>query len=161
MLSTLLARGVLRTAITWAVGLSALATTLLIGGVELGLVPAAVFGIREMVALAARTFVAGGVMGAVFALSVARRERGRSLMELSYGRFGTSGFVGGTVLGVALGLATPGVLPLGVLVAGVIGLGLVGMGFSVATLALARRAAGLPVGRRLQSGGQPPLPPAI
>lgn len=161
MLSTLGARGVLRTAITWGVGLATLASALLIGGVELGLVPATVFGIRELVALAARAFVAGGLMGGLFALSVARRERGRHLMELSYGRFGTSGFFGGSALGVALGLATPGLLPVGVLLASVIGLGLIGTGFSVATLALARRAAGLPLARRLERATQPPLPPVI
>lgn len=161
MLSTLRARGVLRTATTWAVGLSALASTLLVGGVVLGLVPAEVFGIRELVALAARTFVAGGVMGTIFALSVARREHGHRLAELSYSRLGASGFLGGTALGVAVMLAAPGILPLGVAVAGAIGLGLVGTGFSVATLAFARRAEGLPVGRRLESVTDPQLPPVI
>jgi hypothetical protein len=160
-MTTLRSRGVLRTAMTWALGLSALATTLLIVGVELGFVPATVFGIRELVALAARAFVAGGVMGALFALSVARQERGRSLTELSYGRFGASGFIGGAVLGVALGLATPGVLPIGVLVASVIGLGLIGTGFSVATLALARRAEEPVGGQRLENAAQPALPPVI
>ena len=43
----------------------------------------------------------------------------------------------------------------------VIGFGLIGTGFSVATLALARRAVGLPVGRRLQREGQASLPPVI
>lgn len=161
MLTTLRARAVFRTATTWAVGLSALASTLLISGVVLGLVPAEVFGIRELVALAARTFIAGGVMGTIFALSVARRDRGRHLAELSYQRFGASGFLGGSALGVAVVLASPVVLPLGVAVAGAIGIGLIGTGFSVATLAFARRAAGLPVGRRLERSTQPKLPPVI
>lgn len=159
MLTTISARGVWRTAITWAVGLSALATTLLIGGIELGVVPTSVFGIRELVALAVRTFVAGGIMGALFALSVARRERGRGLIKLSYSRFGVSGFLGGATLGVATVLAAPAVLPMVVLIPGVIGWGLVGAGFSAGTLALARRAAGLPMGRRLQVASQPLLPP--
>ena len=132
-----------------------------IGGVVLGLVPAEVFGIRELVAVAARTFVAGGMMGTVFALSVARRERGHGLAELSYSRFGASGLLGGSALGIALVLATPGILPLGVAVAGAIGFGLVGAGFSIATLAFARRAEGLPVGRRLESATHPQLPPVI
>lgn len=161
MVSTFRARGVLRTAATWGLGLSALATSLLIGGVEFGIVPASVFGIPELVALAARAFVAGAVMGGIFALAVARRERGRSLAELRYGRFGSSGFLGGAGLGVALGLGAPAVLPLAVLGASAVGLGLIGSGFSVATLAMARRADGLPVARRLGSATPISLPPAI
>ncbi len=161
MLSALRARGVLRTATTWAIGLSALASTLLIGGVVLGLVPAEVFGIRELVALAARTFIGGGVMGTLFALSVARRERGRRLSELSYPRFGASGFLAGVALGTAVVVATPGVLPVSVAVAGAIGLGLIGTGFSLATLAFARRAAGVPIGRRFETETQHHLPPVI
>lgn len=161
MLSALQARGVLRTATSWAVGLSALASTLLIGGVLLGVVPSEVFGLRELVALAARAFVAGGVMGALFALSVARRNHGREFAEMGYWRFGGSGFVGGAALGIGVILGAPGVLPLSVAVAGALGFGLIGTGFSVATLALARRAGRLPIGQRLDSTTQPQLPPVI
>ena len=158
MLSALRARGVLRTAITWAIGLSALASTLLIGGVLLGVVPSDVFGIRELVAVAARTFVAGGFMGAVFALSVARSNGGRQLSEIGYGRFGASGFVGGAALGLGVILAAPGVLPRGVASAGALGFGLLGTGFSVATLTLARRADRLALERRLAGATQSQLP---
>ncbi len=161
MFSALRARGILRTAATWAVGLSALAVTVLVAGIELQLIPASVFGIRELVAVAIRAFVAGGVAGSLFASLVARREQGRGLAELSYGRLGTSGFLGAATIGAALGLAAPGVLPLSVLIAGTLGLGCIGTGLSIATLALARRAAGLPMMRRLGSVPPASLPPVI
>ena len=126
MFDALRARGLVRTALTWAVGLSILATTILVTGVTLGFVPASVFGIRELVAVAIRTFVAGGA-----------------------------------ALILAMGLAAPAVVPVAVLVAGAAGLGLIGAGFSVATLAFARRAAGLPIRHRLAPRPQPVLPPVI
>jgi hypothetical protein len=52
MLSAFRARGVMRTAVTWGIALSVLASTLLIVGVETGLVPGAVFGIPELVQVA-------------------------------------------------------------------------------------------------------------
>lgn len=110
MLSGLRSRGVLRTAGIWAVGLSTLASSLLIGGVELELVPSEIFGIREL---------------------------------------------------IALGLATPGILPISVVAASVVGFGLIGAGFSVATLALARRAEERPVEQRLEQAAPASLPPTI
>lgn len=40
MVSAVRARGILGMALTWGVGLAALATTLLVGGIVLGIVPA-------------------------------------------------------------------------------------------------------------------------
>lgn len=158
MVSLLRARGVLRTAGTWAVGLSLLASTLLVLGIEFGVVPASVFGIRELVALAVRTFVAGGIAGGLFALLVARREQGRDIAELSYRRIGSAGFVCAAALGVLLGLAAPGVLPASVLIAGTLGLGMLGSGFAIGSLALARRAEGTIAVAKLESGSSDRLP---
>ena len=160
MFSLLRARGVLRTAATWAIGLSVLASTLLIAGVEVGIVPSSIFGIRELVAVAARAFIAGGISGGLFALLMARREQGRELADLSYWRMGTSGFLGTSALGALIGLAAPGVLPVSVLVAGTLGLGMLGGGFAIGTLALARRAEpALEAG--LEDGTSDRLPPVI
>lgn len=150
------ARGVLRTALTWGVGLAVLASTLLIGGVELGLVPANIYGIRELVAVAVRNFIAGGLAGGVFAMLMAYRERGRTFAQLSYGRLGTTGFVSAAMLGAFAFVAAPVALPATVFAAGTLGFGLLGAAFAAGSLALARRASSLP-DHALQSGDDPML----
>ena len=161
MFDALRVRGILRTAVTWAVGLSALGTISLILGVELGLVPASVFGIRELVAVAVRDFVAGGVAGAIFAHLVAWREKGQTLRSVRYRSLAGAGFVAGAVLGAGVGLAALGVVPAVVLAAGSIGLGLIGAGFATGTLALARRALPPVDEPRLKAGPSSSLPPLI
>lgn len=123
------------------------------------MVPATIFGIRELVALAVRTFVAGGVMGALFALAVARWDSGRQIGELRYGRFASWGFLGGAAIVGALGLMAPGLLPAGVLLAGAAGLGAIAAGFSVTTLAFVRRGAGLSIVLQLKGTERHSLPP--
>ena len=139
MVSPARARGVLGMALIWATGLSALATTLLIGGVLLGLVPSSLYGIRELVALAVRAFAFGAGVGALFALLLSWRERGKGLSALTGRRVGALGFVAGAALGAALVLAAPVVLPAAVLVAAIAGWGLIGAGLSVGMLKVARR----------------------
>ncbi len=155
------ARGILGTAMTWAVGLSALSCAVLIVGVEAGLLPSEIFGIKELVAIGVRNFVAGGVAGGLFAFVMSRRERGRRIAELSYRRTGTWGFVGLGAVGALLGLAAPAVIPAGVLAAGSVGLGVLGSGFAMGSLALARRAEALPVDARLEQGSTDRLPPEV
>ena len=161
MFDALRARGIVRTAVTWAVGLSALGTISLVVGVELGLVPSSVFGIRELVAVAVRDFVAGGVAGALFAQLVAWRQKGQTLRSLRYRSLAGAGFLAGAALGAGVGLAAAGLVPGIVLVAGSIGLGVIGAGFATGTLAMARR--GLPSedNPRLEAGPTNSLPPVI
>ena len=159
MFDALRARGVVRTAVTWAFGLSAIGTLSLVLGVELGFVPSSVFGIRELVAVAVRDFVAGGIAGALFAYLVAWREKGRTLRTLRYRNLAGAGFAAGAALGVGVGLAAPGLVPGIVLVAGSIGLGAIGAGFATGTLAMARRALPPEDESRLEAGQPNALPP--
>jgi hypothetical protein len=144
-------------ALTWAVGLAGLATSLLVGGVLLDIVPASVYGIRELVAVAVRAFVVGGAAGALFAMVLARQERATTFGALRRGRVAAWGFVAGAGVASALTLAAPGVLPATVLLASVLSAGTLGAGAAVGVLALARRAdARL---RRAEGGERSSLPP--
>jgi hypothetical protein len=150
------ARGILGMALIWATGLSAFATTLLIGGVLLGLVPSSLYGIRELVAVAVRAFAFGAGVGALFAVLLSRRERGKELNALTGRRVGALGLVAGAALGAVLMLAVPVVLPAAVVAAAITGWGLIGAGLSMGMLKVARRTPVL-------SGGEPEprnLPPA-
>ena len=80
-------------ALTWAVGLTGLATSLLVGGVLLDIVPASVYGIRELVAVAVRAFAVGGAAGALFAMVLARQERDSTFATLRRGRVAAWGFI--------------------------------------------------------------------
>jgi MFS family permease len=139
MVSPVRARGILGMALIWAIGLSTFATTLLIGGVLLGLVPSSLYGIRELVAVAVRAFAFGVGVGALFAVLLSWRERGKGLSALTGRQVGALGFVAGAALGAALALAGPVVLPAAVLVAAIGGWGLIGAGLSVGLLKVARR----------------------
>lgn len=157
MVSSVRARGIFGMALTWAVGLAGLATSLLVGGVLLDIVPASVYGIRELVAVAVRAFVVGGAAGALFAMVLARQERATTFGALRRGRVAAWGFVAGAGVASALTLAAPGVLPATVLLASVLSAGTLGAGAAVGVLALARRAdARL---RRAEGGERSSLPP--
>jgi hypothetical protein len=142
------------------VALSVLATGTLALGLATGLVPESVFGARELVALAVRGLVVGGVAGGLFAWLLARRERGHSLASLSPRRVALWGFVGAGSLPVIMALAATGpALPLGVLVAGTAGFGAIGSLLSTATLRMARRSQLTEAGgdRLLDAAAQPAL----
>ena len=64
-------------ALTWGVGLAALSTGTLALGLATGLVPAEIFGARELVAVATRGLLAGGVAGGGFGWLLARRSLSR------------------------------------------------------------------------------------
>lgn len=159
MVTPVRARGILGMALTWAVGLAGLATSLLVGGVLLDIVPASVYGIRELAAVAVRAFAVGGAAGALFAMVLARQESGTALRAIRRGRVAAWGFVGAASVASALAIAAPGVLPALVLVPAVLVAGGLGAGAAVSALALARRA-----DARLRAGedaGHEALPPAI
>jgi hypothetical protein len=134
------ARGILGMALTWAVGLTGLATSLLVGGVLLDIVPASVYGIRELVAVAVRAFVVGGAAGALYAMVLARHERATTFGALRRGRVAAWGFVAAAGVASALTLAASGVLPAMILIPAVLIAGTLGAGAAVGVLVLARRA---------------------
>ena len=161
MLSAFRARGILRTAATWGVGLAVIASTLLVVGVEVGVVPSSVFGIRELVQIAVRNAVFGARAGALFAVIVARRERARAFADLTYVRMATAGAAGTVLVTGGLFALAPAVLPVGVVIAGGLGLGLVGAALGASSLAIARRK--LPARDRLSAPDDSvhTLPPVI
>jgi hypothetical protein len=133
------ARGILGMAITWGVGLAGLATTLLVGGVMLGAVPGSIFGIRELVAVAARAFVVGGGAGALFALVVARQSRARDFDALRLRSFGAWGFTAAAGAAAVLAIGMPGSLPAAILIPSILLAGTLGAGAAAAMLLVARR----------------------
>lgn len=133
-------RGMVGLALTWGVGLAALATGALALGLATGLVPSGIFGARELVAVAARGLLVGGVAGGLFGWLLSRRERGHSLATLSTRRVAVWGFVAGSFPTILAMTAAAPVLPIGVLVAGAIGFGGIGSLLSATTLGIARRA---------------------
>ncbi len=134
-------RGIFGIAVTWGIALSTLATGSLALGLATGLVPSSIFGARELVAVAVRGLLVGGVAGGLFAWLLARRERGHSLATLSTRRVALWGFVAAGSLPALLALAATGpTLPLGVLVAGTVGFGGIGSLLGTTTLRIARRA---------------------
>ncbi len=140
-------RGMIGTAITWGVALSALATGTLALGLATGLVPSSIFGARELVAVAVRGLLLGGVAGGLFGWLLTRRERGHSLATLSPRRVAVWGFIAAGSVAPILALAAAGpVLPLGTLVAAAAGYGGLGALLSTATLRIARRAQAKPGG---------------
>lgn len=133
-------RGMVGIAFTWGVGLATLATGALAVGVAAGLVPSAIYGAGEFVAVAARGLLVGGVAGGVFAWLLSRRERGHSLSTLSTRRVAVWGFVAGSLPMLLAKTAAGSVLPISVVVAGAIGFGGIGSLLSATTLGIARRA---------------------
>jgi hypothetical protein len=140
MVTPVRARGILGMALAWALGLTALATSLLVGGVLLDIVPASVYGIRELVAVAVRAFVVGGAAGAIFAMILTRQERASAFGELRRGRVAAWGFVGAAGAASALFIAAPAALPAMIVGSAILIAGALGAGSAVGVLALARRA---------------------
>jgi hypothetical protein len=134
-------RGLVRTSLTAGVVLSALATGALAVGLATGLVPASVFGARELIAVAIRGFSAGAVAGGLFSWFVRRGERGQNLSTLSTSRVALwGGLAAGSVPLLAALTATGPVLPIGVLAAGSVLFGIGGSVVSAGMLRVARRA---------------------
>jgi hypothetical protein len=135
-------RGILGIAALWGGALSVIATSTLAIGLATGLVPADIFGARELVAVAVRGLIAGAVAGGLFAWTLAARESKQTLGTLKPRRVALWGFVAAAGVPLLASLAVAGpALPLGVLAAGVIGFGALGSVLSTATLRLARRSA--------------------
>ena len=134
-------RGLVRTSLTAGVVLCALATGALAIGLATGLVPASIFGARELIAVAIRGFGAGAVAGGLFSWFVRRGARGQNLSTLSASRVALWGaLAGGSVPLLAALTATGPVLPLGVLAASSVLLGIGGSVVSAGMLHVARRA---------------------
>jgi hypothetical protein len=137
-------RGVIRVSLVAGGLMSALATGALAVGLATGLVPASLFGARELIAVAIRGFGAGAVAGGLFAWFVARHERGQTLSTLSARRVALWGGLATASVPLlsALGLlATTGrVLPIGILAASSMLAGLGGSAVSAGMLRVARRA---------------------
>lgn len=159
MVSPMRARGILGMAVAWGVGLAGLATSLLVGGVLLDVVPSSVYGIRELVAVAVRGLAVGGAAGALFAIVLSRQERKTTFGSLRRGRVAAWGFVAAAGIAAAVTLAAPAVLPALVMVPAILLAGALGAGASVSMLTLARRAdAKL---RAIDAVPPSSLPPAI
>jgi len=129
-------------AATWAVALCTLATTTLVGGLIIGVIPSGIFGPREVVAVALRTLIAGAVAGTVFSALFSGAERRKTLASLSTRRVAVWGFLGATLIplvSVAV-LGTAGVLPAAVIAGGSIMFGALGSAMAVATVRIARNA---------------------
>lgn len=134
-------RGLLGIAVTWGLGVSVLATTILLGGLATGLIPGGVFGPRQVVTVAVRNFVAGAVAGVLFGMMLASAERRRTVATLSMRRVAGWGFLGVAIptgiIAVIANAAVP--MSIGVIGAGLLGSGVLGAALSTATLKLARR----------------------
>lgn len=143
-------RGLIGMSAIWGVALAGLATTSLAIGLATGLVPASIFGARELVAVAVRGLAAGAVGGGLFAWVLSRRERGELLSTLSPRRIALWGaLAAGSVPPIfALILSGPA-LPIGVLAAGSVLFAAGGGAMGVALVRVARRTPSLPVDDRL------------
>ena len=126
-------RGLVGIATTWGVGLSAIGTTLLVGGIAAGVIPGAFFGPREIIAVAVRNFVMGATAGVLFAMLLARGERRQTVATLSLRRVAGWGFLGLAIPAAIVVVTAPVALSLATLTAGI------GAALSTATVKLARR----------------------
>jgi hypothetical protein len=139
-------RGAVGVGVVWGVAFSTLATALLLGGIVSGVIPSIVFGPRDVISVAIRAFVVGGLAGMVFAAALASAERQRTLANLSIKRAALWGFLGAACVPAILAVATGamGLLPVGVIASGVAVFGVIGGALSIATVRIARRAPALP-----------------
>jgi len=133
-------RGLVRTSLTAGTVMSAIATGALAIGLVTGLVPSSIFGVRELIAVAIRGFVAGAAAGGLFAWFVARGARGRGLSALSTSRVALWGGLATGGVFLLAGLATPGIVPISIFATAVAIAGVSGSVVSAGMLRLARRA---------------------
>jgi hypothetical protein len=137
-------RAVSGIAATWGVAFSVIGTTTLLTGMAFRVLPPELVGLKPLVLVATRAFVAGVVAGAVFATVFARAERNRTLATLSARRVALWGFIGACLpTAVTLGLGAARLVPVGIMGAACLGYGVIGGTLSIAMLKLARRAPAL------------------
>ena len=140
MQNTFRIRGVIGMAATWAVGLSVLATSLLLGGLAVGVVPSDIFGPAQVVDLAGRTLLAGGLAGTLFAIGLARTGRSTAFSELTDRKVALWGLCGGLAIpAVVVAFGAGALVPSAVLIAATVGYGALGAALGVGTLRIARR----------------------
>lgn len=140
MQNTFRIRGVIGMAATWAVGLSVLATSLLLGGLAVGVVPSDIFGPAQVVDLAGRSLLAGGLAGALFAIGLARTGRSTAFSELTDRKVALWGLCGGIAIpAVVVAFGAGSLVPTAVLIAATVGYGAIGAALGVGTLRIARR----------------------
>jgi hypothetical protein len=140
-------RGLLGIATAWGIAFSAIATTLAASGLVSRLFPTAVFGPRQIIAVAIENFLMGALAGTLFSLFFASGERRQTLETLSMPRVALWGFLGVGVPTAALSLGAIflyGRVPLWGAPLAVAMAGAMGSAMSVATIKLARRAPALP-----------------
>jgi hypothetical protein len=106
-------RGLVRTSFTAGITMSAIATAALALGLATGLVPSSIFGARELVAVAIRSFGAGALAGGLFAWFVAHGERGQTLSTVSTRRVTLwGGLVTGSVFLLVPAVAASSAVPI-------------------------------------------------
>lgn len=128
-------------AITWGVVFAALGTTVFLGALAFKALPPGIGGVRLLVLIGVRNFVAGAVAGTFFATVFARAERNRTLATLSGRRVALWGFIGAAVpAAITLGLSAARIVPVGVMGAAFIAYGLIGASISTVMVKIARRA---------------------
>ena len=127
-------------AAAWAVGLSVLATSLLLGGLAIGVVPSDIFGPAQVVDLAGRSLLAGGLAGTLFAIGLARTGRSTAFSELTDRKVALWGLCGGIAIpAVVVAFGAGSLVPTVVLIAATVGYGAIGAALGVGTLRMARR----------------------
>ena len=140
MQNTFRIRGVVGMAATWAVSLSVLATSLLLGGLALGVVPSEIFGPAQVVDLAGRTLLAGGLAGTLFAIGLALTGRSTAFSELTDRKVALWGLCGGIAIpAVVVAFGAGALVPTTVLIAATVGYAALGAALGVGTLRIARR----------------------
>ena len=134
-------RAIFTLSATWAVAISALGTSALLIGLATGVVPHSIYGTREIISVAVRGLLVGGLAGALFGTLLSNRERMKSLSALSTKRTALWGFLAGaTATGAVVFLATGGAVPMLLLGIGALTWGIGGALAGVGLLRLARRA---------------------
>jgi hypothetical protein len=143
MQNTFRIRGVVGMAAIWAVGLSALATSIVVGGRALGLIPPDIITGSQIVDVAGRALLAGGLAGALFAMGLVRTGRSTAFSDLTDRKVALWGLLGGVAVpAVAVVLGAGTVVPATVLIAATVAYGALGAAVGVGTLRVARRAPG-------------------
>jgi len=136
-------RALIRVSIVAGGLMSALATGAMAVGLATGAVPASVMGPRSLIYVAIRGFIAGAAAGGLFALLVARGERGQTLSTLSTRRVAMWGGLATASVPLLTALVafatTRFVLPISVLAASSVLAGIGGSAVSAGLLRVARR----------------------
>jgi hypothetical protein len=134
-------RGLMRMSLTAGAALAAVAIGALAIGLATRLVPASMFGPRELIAVAVRAFAFGAVAGGVFAWFVSRGARGQTVLTLPTRRVAWWGGIATASVPLLAALAARGaIVPIGALATATALAGIGGSVVSAGMLQLARRA---------------------